>query len=458
MKKILISLAFASIIYVITFFTLGLANNHALLLSMVAFLIVLWTNEGLPLGVVSLLPLILFPLFELNDIKQVAQNYSHPIIFLFLGGFLISLAFEKTQLHLMVANKMIAIFPRTPRGRIYAVMTTSALLSSVLSNTTITLMLMPIVLFLVPPQKGSQALTSRFLIATAYGASIGGVLTPIGTPPNLILLGFIEHNQLPMFSFIGWIFMLLPVVAIMLLVIPFFLSIGLKSKDIASLSISQEESKKEEESQNKHKLTPDQSKLSIILLFLIGFLLLNSRYGDFYSGLGISESIILLGFGLFLFLPKVSLLEWEDTVKIPWEIIFLFGAGFSIADTMIKSELPSEIMKYAGGVENISLLVLFFILAFGVSMCTEVTSNTAFIAVILPILYKFTLVSGYDPRLILPVATVATSYAFMLPIATPPNAIVMASRMIKIRTMIKYGFVVNLIGVTVISLVAYFLW
>ena len=166
---------------------LGFTLQHAILIGLVAFLVTLWTNEALPLGVVSILPIILFPLFGILDTNAVTANYSKSIIFLFLGGFMLAIAIEKIDLHKYFSAKLLGFFPKTARGIIYALAITSALLSSILSNTTITLMLMPIALFLSENVK----LKVRFLLATAYGASVGGILTPIGTAPNLILLGFL---------------------------------------------------------------------------------------------------------------------------------------------------------------------------------------------------------------------------------------------------------------------------
>ena len=189
-----------AIIIGVGFFALGLLGfslQHATLIGLVAFLVTLWTNEALPLGAVSLLPILLFPIFGILETNAVTVNYSKSIIFLFLGGFMLAIAIEKIGLHKYFSAKLLSFFPKTPRGIIYALSITSALLSSVLSNTTITLMLMPIALFL----SENVRLKVRFLLATAYGASVGGILTPIGTPPNLILIGFLEEHQLPTLAF-----------------------------------------------------------------------------------------------------------------------------------------------------------------------------------------------------------------------------------------------------------------
>ncbi len=172
-------------------------TTQASLLGLIAFLVTLWTNEGLPLAVVSLLPIILFPAFDIINTKATAVNYSHPIIFLFLGGFMLAIAVEKTNLHTYIADKMLGLFPNTPRGIIFSLAITSGVLSSILSNTTTTLLLISIALFITEDVK----LKLRFALAIAYGASVGGIMTPIGTPPNLILLGIMQDKGMEIIPF-----------------------------------------------------------------------------------------------------------------------------------------------------------------------------------------------------------------------------------------------------------------
>ncbi len=293
------------------FFTL----QQAQLLGIVTFLVVMWTNNALPLGVVSLLPILLFPAFGIIELKAVTPNYAKSIIFLFLGGFMLAIAMQKSGLHTQLSNRLLRIFPHTPRGIIYAMAIVSALLSSILSNTTITLMLMPIGLFLTE----NIRLKIRILLAIAYGASLGGILTPIGTPPNLLLLGYLETIGMEAPTFTGWMGMTAPVVAAMLLVVPWILSLGVEREKIG------------EPAGRSEPFTKDQKKLLTILGALSLLLLLNTPIKPWYPGLGLNEKGLLLAAGLLLFLPGIDLLEWEDSRAIPYEIIFLFGAGFSIA-------------------------------------------------------------------------------------------------------------------------------
>ena len=421
---------------------LGFSITHATLIGLVAFLVTLWTNEAMPLGVVSILPILLFPIFGILDTSAVTANYSKSIIFLFLGGFMMAIAIEKTNLHKYFSAKLLSFFPKTARGIIYALAITSALLSSVLSNTTITLMLMPIALFLSENKK----LKVRFLLSTAYGASIGGILTPIGTPPNLILMGFLEEHHLPQLAFGEWMILMIPVVGLMLLIMPYLLSMGVTQECV------------EDVSQNIPELTSVQKRLYAIVVLLAVVLIANTFMKQAF-GMALDEKLVLLGFGLLMFVPQIGFLQWEDTRSMPYEIIFLFGAGFSIATAFSSTGLASEIATKLSFISTMPLFWMFVVVALFVTFSTEVTSNTALTSIAIPIFYEFAKsMPENEGTMLLMVATVAASYAFMLPIATPPNAIVMSSRVISIKQMATVGLKLNFIGVSVLALVAYFVW
>jgi sodium-dependent dicarboxylate transporter 2/3/5 len=440
MKGIAIAIGVGVAFFALTQFWFPL--QHAILVGLVAFLVTLWTNEALPLGVVSMLPILLFPVFGILGTNDVTANYSKSIIFLFLGGFMLAIAIEKTELHRYFSAKLLSFFQKTARGIIYALAITSALLSAILSNTTITLMLMPIALFLSENVK----LKVRFLLATAYGASIGGILTPIGTPPNLILMGFLEEHQLPMLTFGGWMMMMLPVVGLMLLLVPYLLSLGVTDESVDHIQ------------QETLTLTGEQKRLYGIV-GLLAFVLVLNTFLKQLTGTAMNEKLILLGFGLLMFMPRIGFLQWEDTRNIPYEIIFLFGAGFSIAAAFMHTGLAEDIAGRMYGISTLPFFWMLVLVALFVTFSTEVTSNTALTSIAIPIFYEL---SKYMPEtqstIILMTATVAASYAFMLPIATPPNAIVMSSRVIKIKEMAMIGLKLNIIGVTILSLVAYFMW
>jgi sodium-dependent dicarboxylate transporter 2/3/5 len=440
MRGIVIATIIGIIFFILAQFAFNL--QQAILIGVVALLVTLWTNESMPLGVVSILPIILFPIFGILDTNAVTANYSKSIIFLFLGGFMLAIAIEKIGLHKYFSTRLLGFFPKTSIGVMYALAITSALLSAVLSNTTITLMLMPIALFLSENIK----LKVRFLLATAYGASIGGILTPIGTAPNLILLGFLEEHNLPTLAFGEWVLLMLPLVGFMLLIMPYLLSIGVRDESVEDLNHSAVE------------LNSNQKRLYSIIVLLAVVLVANTFMKQ-AIGFALDEKLVLLGFGLLMFVPHIGFLDWEDTRSMPYEIIFLFGAGFSIAAAFMQTGLAENIATKLEFIDNFPLFGMFLIVALFVTFSTEVTSNTALTSIAIPIFYEFAKnMPEQEGMLLLMVATVAASYAFMLPIATPPNAIVMSSRVVSIKQMATIGLKLNLIGVVVLTLVAYFYW
>jgi len=416
--------------------------TQASLLGLIALLVVLWTNEGLPLAVVSLLPIVLFPAFSILTTKSTSVNYAHPIIFLFLGGFLLAIAVEKSNLHTWIADKILNLFPNTPRGMIFSLAITSGLLSSILSNTTTTLLLMSIALFITEDLK----LKLRFALAIAYGASVGGILTPIGTPPNLILLGVMYDKGMEVIPFFQWVWMVAPLAFVMFIIVSWILSIGTDNRPI-------------HREVEKKTLDSTQKKILTLMGALITLLLVNAPMKPFWGGLGLSEAGILLAIGLMLFMPPFSILKWEeDSSKIPFKIMFLFGAGFSIAKAFGATGLADEVASYLIALTDLPPILLLFSVAMLITFTTEITSNTALISIMLPVIYSVAEQTGINATLFMMVATLCASYAFMLPIATPPNAIAMSSGAVNVKSMIKYGVFLNFIGIFCIVMIAEFFW
>lgn len=439
-KNIAISILIGIVVFSLTYTIFNI--TQASLLGLIAMLVTLWTNEALPLAVVSLLPIVFFPAFGILNTTTTAVNYANPIIFLFLGGFLLAIAVEKTKLHVWIADKMLSLFPNTPRAMIFSLALTSALLSSILSNTTTALLLMSIALFISNDIK----LKLRFALAVAYGASIGGILTPIGTPPNLILLGVMQEHSMVEIPFIQWIWMVAPLTLLMLIIMSVLLSFGVNNTSIHR--------------ENKiYLLSVDQKKIILLMLFLTGLLLINAPIKPYWSGLGLSEPGILLAVGLVLFMPPFNILNWmEDKNHIPFQIMFLFGAGFSIAKAFSETGLAEEVASYLIAMTDLSPLLLLLAVAALITFTTEITSNTALISIMLPVIYSVAEQTGINTTLFMMVATLCASYAFMLPIATPPNAIAMSSGVVSVKSMIKYGFILNLFGISIIVLIAEYFW
>lgn len=439
-KKLAIAIFMALIVFGIAFVFLNAVQ--AALLGTIVLLVALWSNEALPMAVVSLLPIILFPSFGIIDTKTTALNYANPIVYLFFGGFLLAIAVEKSGLHRWMAHHLLNLFPKSAKGVIFALAFTSAMLSSLLSNTTTTLLLMSMGLFLSSVPK----IQMRYLLAIAYGASIGGIITPVGTAPNLILLGILGEHSLPVVPFVQWVVMVAPLAFMMLGMMGWVLGIGLANEPSHA-------------SESHPPLTPPQRKVLTLLGVLMGILLINAPIRPYWNGLGLAEEGVMLTFGLLLFLPQLNLLDWvEDKGKIPFRIMFLFGAGFAIAKAFSDTGLADATAQSLGMLGTLAPWMIILAIAALITFTTEITSNTALISVMLPVIYSFSIQNHFDPILLMMVATISSSYAFMLPIATPPNAIVMSSGVIKIKEMAKYGMVLNIIGIILIVLFANFYW
>ncbi len=431
----------------ISFYLLALTSFNGVqsrLVGIIAFLVTLWTNNGLHMGIVSLLPIILFPILGLVESKDVVINYSKTTIFLFIGGFLIAIATEKSQLHKRLATFLLSIFPNTPRGVILSLMLTAGLLSSILSDTTTALLIIPIAGFLTT----NADFKFRLLLAVAYASLIGGIITPVGTPPNLILTDFLETNNIETIPFATWTAMMLPLAIIMMISASEILLYGFKKENFKLVKVDM----------SNQPLTANQKKLIWIISALAIILAANPILKHFF-GVSINEKLTLLAFGLFLFLPKVDLLDWkEDFAKIPFAIVFLFGAGFSIAMAFQKTDLATEIANILVSFNYLPPIVLMLIIGSGVVFATELTSNTALTSIMIPIIYPFATQSGLDPTLFMLIVAISASYAFMLPIATAPNAIAMSTGHVKTTQMIKRGFFLNIFGIAITFTIALTYW
>lgn len=430
--------AFLSIYYFTASFEVGA------FIGILFFLIVLWINEALPLGIVSLLPIILFPAFGILDVKSATSNYANPIIFLFLGGFMLAIGVEKIGLHKIIAKKFLSFFPTTPKGVITALGVASVALGSVLSNSTVALLLIPIAFSITQ----EELLKTRFLLVVAFGASISGITTPIGTPPNLIFLGFLETVHFESIGFAAWIFMMLPLTLSMLYVMIKILSYNLPNEELKIDAFED------------IKITFEHKKLMFLIGILLLLLLLNSPIKPIYSGLGFNENILLLSFGLLMFVPKIGCLRWEDSKAIPFEVMFLFGAGFCIAMAIAEMQLGDAfkpVFEYFG---SLPILIFLLCVCFLVLCLTMFISSTALIAILLSAIFASTK-DFLDPQmqsLVMLIATICVGFSFMFPISTPPNAIVFSKGGIKIWDMFRFGIVLSFAGIVLIIAFGMLYW
>ncbi|MCX2683114.1 SLC13 family permease [Campylobacter sp. MIT 21-1685] len=428
----------------LVYFYLNASLKVSVLTGATVLLITLWTNKALPMGVVSLLPIILFPVFGILDTKSATSNYANPINFLFLGGFMIATATEKIGLHHIIARIFLARFEQSPKGVISALGFAAIALGTALSNSTVTLLLLPVALSITD----SPFLKTRFLLAVAFGSSISGITTPIGSPPNLIYLGFLESIGLERINFITWVLMMLPVTLLMFYMMVSILSYGTKGYELKP------------NIDNDISITKEHKRLLVILATLLITLLLNSPIQPFYSGLGLNENLVLLAFGLTMFMPKIGFLDWSDSKSIPYELIFLFGASFCIAMAFSQAELGGAFEKFFKLFNSLPFIVFIFLVCCWAIVATGFLSTTALIAIVLPIINVATssFLDDTQRMLTMLIVTICASFSFMIPISTPPNAIVFSQGGIKTWDMIRFGFLLSLAGIVLITLFGISYW
>lgn len=434
-KKIIIATIVGVVTYVVSLAWFDEVQSR--LLGVIMGMMVVWMTEALPLGMSSLLLIVLMPALGIASMKLIQGNFFNAIMFLFIGGVLLASAVERTGLHKVFANKVLSIFPATPRGMIYGIMIAAAILSALISNTAVAALLFA----LVPALATSPKAATRLALAVAFGCNIGGIWTPIGTPPNMILLGFMAEKGLPVISMVDWVVNMTPVVLFMLITVPWVLSLGTKNVEVI------------EPVKGPMDLTRPQKKVAIMILTLVTILVLNEPLS-----LGLDDKLLLLGFGLLAFWPKFGVVDWKTRDRFPMDIFFLFGAGFVISAAFSATGLAEAISESFAVASGFSLFYLYLFVAGVVVIATTIMSNTALIAMVLPVIFAFASQTTADVTLLLTVATIAASYAFLLPISTPPNAIVMQGGHVTVGQMARFGLVANILGIISVVLAATFFW
>ncbi len=444
----------------------------------IAFLIALWwVTEALPIGVTSLLPILLFPLFGILDGKTVSNTYINYIIFLFIGGFIMALTIEKWNLHKRIALKILSVVGSKPIMILFGFMFASSFLSMWMSNTATALMMLPIAssvissLTEVTKEKHLKKFRTGLLLSIAYACSIGGISTLVGTPPNLSFVRIYEiiYPKGPEVSFGQWSVFALPISILLFLFVLFYLYFRFKPG-------SQMSALKKDFFEQKYKeLGPisSQEKKVLALFFLLIFLWFfrkNLDFGNFsipgWSNIlanpqYINDGTIAIFVAVLLFIipsgkKNEGLVTWEITKKIPWHIVLLFGGGFALAKGFIDSGLSSYIgnlLTEAGSLSNTWLVGLVTAIMTGL---TELTSNTATTEMMLPIISGMADQIQVNPLLLMIPVTLASSMAFMFPVATPPNAIVYSSGQFHMMEMVKTGFIINCFAIVVITLLTLF--
>jgi len=410
-----------------------------------------WIFEPIPIPFTSMIPLALLPLFGVLTPAQVAQAYGSPLILLLLGGFMISTAMSDSGAHRRIALYMVNAFGGgSARGLVLGFMTASAVLSMWISNTATTLMLLPVALAVL--ERAERQLAIPLLLGIAYAASIGGLGTPIGTPPNLIFMQVYadEFGQTP--SFPEWMSWGLPVVFIMIPLTGLWLTRGVRLSSRIELPPV------------GRWMTAEKRVLILFALTASLWITRKAPFGGWSHWLHLPDandaSVALLAVIVMALTPSGGkkgerLLSWESASKIPWGVLILFGGGIAIASAFIQSGLAHHIASQLGGLAAIPTWVMILMICLVVTFVTEVTSNTATASLLMPLLAAVSVSMELDPFLLMIPAALSASCAFMLPVATAPNAVIYGSGMLTVRDMARAGLVLNLFGAVVISTVSY---
>jgi len=457
-------LLFVIIRYIIPFEDLKV--EAVTVLAITSWLAVWWILEVLHLGVTSLLPVILFPLFGALDAKTTSAAYGDQFVFLYMGGFIIALSIEKWNLHKRIALRIIRLIGTDLNKMVLGFMIATAFLSMWISNTATAVMMLPIGLAIVSQLKDDNAtevnehdnFAKVLVLGIAYAASIGGMATLVGTPPNLVFTGLVKKMFGVEISFIQWFSFGFPIAALLLYMCWKYLT-----GYVLKFSIKEFPGGKEEvESQYKAlgPITIEESRVLIVFVVTaLAWIFRKYLITPFIPA--VDDTMIAMLAAIILFLIPSSqkgkaLMDWPTAVKMPWSVIYLFGGGLAIAEGFEQTGLASWFALQMNGLNGLSIAVILLIVIALVNFLTEVTSNLATTAMLLPVLAAMSVSLSIHPFLLMVGATLAASCAFMLPVATPPNAVIFASGKIKVLDMVKAGFAMNLISIAIIFLITYF--
>jgi sodium-dependent dicarboxylate transporter 2/3/5 len=454
-------------------FTLLKVNDSALTQSgqtttaIAAWMACWWLTEAVPLAATALLPLVAFPLLGVASIDETAAPYANSLIFLFMGGFILGLGMQRWGLHRRVALVVLKAAGNDTRRLVAGFMLVTALLSMWISNTATAIMLLPIASSLIATVAGGSGrnavddgplthLATALMLAIAYSASIGGVATLIGTPPNLILAAFLREHYGVELDMLRWLAIGLPFTAIMLPLAWLYLTRVACRKMASHLPGSQRLF-----AEQLRQLGPlSRGEWIVMLIFacaVTGWVLRPQLVA--FTGLkAVSDAVIAMAAALALFAipvcakPLKFAMDWSTARKLPWEILILFGGGLTLAAAVTRHGVDAWIASALDPLAGAPLVLVALAVASLVVFLTEITSNTAVTATLLPVLAASAIALGVPPGPLLVAAALSASCAFMLPVATPPNAIVFASGHLTIAQMARAGFALNLLSIITVTL------
>ena len=468
-----IGLYLGPLLFILTRFFLeaeGLSNQANAVLASTLWIAIWWITEAIPIAATSLLPIILFPLSGALPLDDTTSSFGHRFVFLYLGGFILALAIQKWNLHKRIALNIIMVVGTNVQKIILGFMVATAFLSMWISNTATAVLMLPIGIAIIKQMKDLKNASEdenlifgkALMLSIAYSASIGGIATLIGTPPNLVFAGIIQEVYNIEISFLKWFQFGFPISILLLAISWIYLTkVAFKFKQ------NEFNEGKEEIKMQLEELGPisyeEKIVLSVFVLTGLAWILRTYLLNKFIPNLDDSIIALISGISLFLFQANnqegknEKIMNWEDAVKLPWGILLLFGGGLAIAQGFQSSGLANWIAENLTQLNDFSLFIILLVLITAVNFLTEITSNLATTAMLLPILAPTAVILGVHPYILMVGATLAASCAFMLPVATPPNAVVFGSNYLKISDMVRVGILMNIISIIIIFMMVYFI-
>ncbi len=445
-----------------------LSSEGVAVLATTLWVAVWWILEVVPIAVTAMLPIILFPITGAMELSTTTAAFGHKYVFLYIGGFTLAIAIEKWNLHKRIALTVINFIGTSVSKIILGFMVATAFLSMWISNTATTVMMLPIGMAIIiqlkdnPDTKAdeNEIFGKALMLAIAYSASIGGIATLIGTPPNLIFAGILEEQYNIEMTFSKWIIYGLPLSILLLFICWKYLTnfaFKFKQKDFPGGKAEIKRLLK-----NLGKVSYEE-KTVLIVFCATAFLWITRSFLLSKLIPAIDDTIIAMASATILFIlptknrTEKKIINWESAVKLPWGILLLFGGGLALAEGFKTSGLAEWIGTQITQFEHLPLFALLFVLILAVNFLTEITSNLATTAMLLPIMAPIALALDIHPFTLMVGITVAASCAFMLPVATPPNAIVFGSGYLTIPDMMRTGIFMNIISVILITIITYYL-
>ena len=433
--------------------------------AMAAWMAVWWITEAIPIPATALLPIAAFPLLGIMPATEVTRSYAHHLVFLFMGGFMIALTMERWNLHRRIALHVIRRVGTSPPRLVLGFMLATALLSMWISNTATTMLMVTIAMAvlkqLLPTSRDDlQPMGTALMLSIAYAASIGGIATIIGTAPNAILVGVLEQSHGVQMAFGEWMQFALPLALVMLFLTWLYLTrVAFR---LQTLELPETSEHIRSEVLALGHMGQAEKRVAVVFLLVAG-LWVTRGLVDWPPLNAVRDSTIAMVGALALFVipadwkERVFLLDWPTAVRLPWDIIVLFGGGFALAAGFSESGLTVWLAGQLRVLQGIPLIWLILAVGLLVIFLTELTSNTATVSLLYPVLGALAEAVQIPPAIILVTAAISASFAFMLPVATPPNAIVFASHMIHVQQMARAGLWLNIMGVFLITAFVY-LW